>query len=382
MVYRGTRDGFRARDFHGKCDNIFPSLVLIRSSQPQSQIFGGYTSKPWNSQKSYSHCSQSFLFSITNLKKIKVKNPGRAILCNQDFGPNFGGTDLFIDNNCNITNTNFTEVGTNYETLQNEDGDGKLFLGGTHSFKIDEIEIFKVSLPPFDILEYSKVVKNQIEIDMIEGWLINSFIKGSTAGYDSVNDLSPSKSIININSSSNSATSDSKAIEASPSNRNVLQPNRSNSNSKISYRLLYRGSLDNYSANEFHDKCDHIPNTLVLVKVKDTGNVFGGFAGQPWSSNDKYTTCSESFLFSLTSKRKCEIMKSKYAIYGKRNYGPIFGSGYDLCIVDKCNQSTSNHSFIGETYKVEGLVDSSKFLAGKENFLVEEIEVYSVLYTN
>jgi len=61
LEYRATRDGFGAKKFHEKCDNLnAPSLVLIKSTN--GSIFGGFTTKNWKTER--------FLFnSFFKLKK-------------------------------------------------------------------------------------------------------------------------------------------------------------------------------------------------------------------------------------------------------------------------------------------------------------------------
>ena len=47
LLYRATTDGKSPADFHRCCDNKGPTLVVMRSGE---YIFGGYTSKPWESR--------------------------------------------------------------------------------------------------------------------------------------------------------------------------------------------------------------------------------------------------------------------------------------------------------------------------------------------
>ena len=42
LLYRGSRDGTKAKDFHNKCDNIAPTICLYKNEK--GNIFGGYTS--------------------------------------------------------------------------------------------------------------------------------------------------------------------------------------------------------------------------------------------------------------------------------------------------------------------------------------------------
>ena len=45
LVYRASRDGFGAADFHSKCDNISKTLTIVSANE---NIFGGYTNMTWN----------------------------------------------------------------------------------------------------------------------------------------------------------------------------------------------------------------------------------------------------------------------------------------------------------------------------------------------
>ena len=46
LLYRATADGKSPADFHRCCDKEGPTLLVIRSGE---YIFGGYTSKSWES---------------------------------------------------------------------------------------------------------------------------------------------------------------------------------------------------------------------------------------------------------------------------------------------------------------------------------------------
>ncbi|RNA05500.1 BTB POZ domain-containing KCTD21 [Brachionus plicatilis] len=46
LIYRASRDGFSADDFHFKCDNVIKTLTLIQTQD--NFIFGGYTEQSWS----------------------------------------------------------------------------------------------------------------------------------------------------------------------------------------------------------------------------------------------------------------------------------------------------------------------------------------------
>ncbi len=47
LLYRGSRDGFEANDFHKKCDNQGKTICLIKASN--GKVFGGYADMSWKS---------------------------------------------------------------------------------------------------------------------------------------------------------------------------------------------------------------------------------------------------------------------------------------------------------------------------------------------
>ena len=47
-------------------------------------------------------------------------------------------------------------------------------------------------------------------------------------------------------------------------------------------KLIYRGSVSNFSAQEFHKKCDKIKPTITLVKSNKNDKIFGGFTDLDW----------------------------------------------------------------------------------------------------
>ena len=45
LLYRASRDGWAASNFHSCCDNKAPTVTVIKSG---NYIFGGYTEQPWD----------------------------------------------------------------------------------------------------------------------------------------------------------------------------------------------------------------------------------------------------------------------------------------------------------------------------------------------
>ena len=83
-------------------------------------------------------------------------------------------------------------------------------------------------------------------------------------------------------------------------------------------------------------------------------------------------------------KIRVDASRVKFALYMHPKSGPIFGTQFanDIHICDRANINELNHSNLGANYRHGlygfGSVEAKEFLAGSFNFLVDEIEVYSI----
>jgi hypothetical protein len=73
LLYRGTRDGFGASNFHAKCDEQSNTLVIILSTE--GYIFGGFSPTAWDSTSSHKayNTGKSFLFRLKNPRNSEPK---------------------------------------------------------------------------------------------------------------------------------------------------------------------------------------------------------------------------------------------------------------------------------------------------------------------
>jgi hypothetical protein len=87
------------------------------------------------------------------------------------------------------------------------------------------------------------------------------------------------------------------------------------------WSLLYRGTRDCFSTKDFHSKCDDHPNTLTILKAKQSSYIFGGFTSVAWDRSFFYKPDPNAFLFSLTNmdnrplKMKVDPKRHENAIY-------------------------------------------------------------------
>ena len=149
MLYRGTRDGFRPRDFHSRCDGHSNTLTVVKA-KGSSNIFGGYTTVEWDSSNDYKSDRNAFIFSLTNKdnKPLKMKiDPNRhrtAIYCHSRYGPTFGGS-ICIANNANTTTNSLSNLGDCFSHPEYEyaTDEAQSFLAGSFDFLLDEIEVYE-----------------------------------------------------------------------------------------------------------------------------------------------------------------------------------------------------------------------------------------------
>jgi hypothetical protein len=149
LLYRASRDGWKANDFHCKCDEKGDTLTIIKTSE--GFIFGGYSDNSWRSG-SFKSSTRAFLFSIQSYAKLpptklnlKSGCQYNAIYANFSHGPCFGsGIDLAIGSNGDLK-SGFTNLARTYELPF---GAWNTFLTGKHGscnkFDIAEVETFRI----------------------------------------------------------------------------------------------------------------------------------------------------------------------------------------------------------------------------------------------
>jgi hypothetical protein len=150
LLWRGSRDGFGARDFHGRCDGRANTLTLILDTGGNG--FGGFTPLEWESPPSDKcKCDDSLKSFIFTLKSpfntparrfaLKAEKKQSAIDCDSLYGPVFGG-GICVRDNCTAWDSD-AGLGKGYT---NGTGlDGTTFFTGSKYFKVREIEVFEIT---------------------------------------------------------------------------------------------------------------------------------------------------------------------------------------------------------------------------------------------
>ena len=147
---------------------------------------------------------------------------------------------------------------------------------------------------------------------------------------------------------------------------------------------MYRGSRDGFDSSDFHSHCGNKPNTLTIFQCT-SGNIFGGFTSAEWDLSRSFKFDNRSFIYSLVNKENRPLLfehssSDTNSIYSTPSYGPMFGSGTDLC--SSLNRFSSSYSNLGKTFThPEYPYNTEKaktILAGTQYFEVQEIEVFQM----
>jgi hypothetical protein len=158
LLWRGSRDGFGAAEFHYRCDGHANTLTLILDTK--GNIFGGFTPVEWESRMPISQHNtrncwksdsslKSFLFTLNNPSNTEAmkfelghEKSAFAVWCCSSDGPWFGGNGILV---CDDSNPIYTSTSDHtYDFGYHSKVYNSSLLMGSHEFKVKEIEVFEV----------------------------------------------------------------------------------------------------------------------------------------------------------------------------------------------------------------------------------------------
>ena len=153
LVYRASRDGDTAEEFHKRCDDIGPNITLVKTDKDIK--FGGFTNYNWEVPKEANivenaensefgvdkEDDNSFCFSLSSNKIYPHISGKGAIFCCKNYGPTFSDNifaiyDKMLSNggySGKIERSNFDGQEKDYE-----------ISGEEKMFKIKELEVFEI----------------------------------------------------------------------------------------------------------------------------------------------------------------------------------------------------------------------------------------------
>ena len=143
LLIRGSRDGFKSKDFHEKCDNQSFTVTFVETTE--GKRFGGFTEEVWDQSDSWKKDPKSFIFSLDNKEIYFCKEGKNAICCYPKEDKNFlgfgEGHDFKLYENCNKNFICYDNSGNSFDT------NGKEYaLAGTNHFTVKDYEVHKINL--------------------------------------------------------------------------------------------------------------------------------------------------------------------------------------------------------------------------------------------
>ena len=156
--------------------------------------------------------------------------------------------------------------------------------------------------------------------------------------------------------------------------KNWINNINNDSSKTIKTKLIYKLSKDGDSIDTFHNLCDNMSPTLILVETKE-GRKFGGYTTCVWCKNKGGKKDGKTFLFSFDEKKmytkKKDCLKER-DVYCRNDAGPIFG-GNDLYFFQtlKKGYSLSPYYFLENN-------DLAKNT--KDDFDIKEIEIFKIKF--
>ena len=144
----------------------------------------------------------------------------------------------------------------------------------------------------------------------------------------------------------------------------------------IGFKLIFKATKDGFGAADFHKLCNGVAPLLIIIKT-NFGKLIGGYTILSYNSTGGWIVdnSSKCFLFSLTLGKKYPMISTANTIYDGFTYGPTFGVGHDLCLVNNCNTASGSYCNMGTSYTKENPTS----FAGAKNFTVVDYEVFKVL---
>ena len=149
-------------------------------------------------------------------------------------------------------------------------------------------------------------------------------------------------------------------------------------NLRVGYKLIYRASEHGGRAEDFHERCDDFEGTLIIIKTKEE-NMFGGYTKISWDPEEgegEEKRDENAFVFSINLEKIYFYFGKKNNIICDKNKGPCF-----VGMIDINDKILKGKGFVnnGSIQCYEGENDKYEINGGKNEFIIEELEVFQVI---
>jgi hypothetical protein len=143
LLYQASQHGFKAAQFHEKCDDRGQTIVVIKCTD--EWIFGGHNPGPWTSPGVLGVYPTASIFTLSNPNRIPPTRyaclQSQYSVCNSwGYGPTFGaGKDIYIASEANTNKHSFFNFPDSYEDTT---GLGARTFTGASYFTVAELEVY------------------------------------------------------------------------------------------------------------------------------------------------------------------------------------------------------------------------------------------------
>ena len=141
----------------------------------------------------------------------------------------------------------------------------------------------------------------------------------------------------------------------------------------VKFNLVYKAFDVGDKAKTFHEKCDNLKMSLILIET-DKDIRFGGFTMKSWEGNNLKKIDNNAFVFSLETNSIFDVIKNEPAIGCYPKFGPVF-FGCQIRIYDEFFTKGGTTCHKGLNYKTKKDYELNN---GEQKYLIKDIEVYGI----
>ena len=136
LLYRASEENYSSSNFHKKVDEYKNTIIFIKDIN--NFIYGGFTTRTWDGNKSYKGDKNAILFNLDKEKYYEINNIDHAIFCDKDILGIFGDGDLVLGPK-SIESSFPKSYGTSKDIKENE------LTMGYKKLSPVEMEVFQLS---------------------------------------------------------------------------------------------------------------------------------------------------------------------------------------------------------------------------------------------
>ncbi|RHZ72428.1 hypothetical protein Glove_242g21 [Diversispora epigaea] len=347
LILRGSKDGFVPQTFWDMCHGHAGTVVIIKV-KGTDEIIGGYNPLMWDN-------NTGGVYKETNDNFTSLQESALVSLLKRD--------DLQIEEVKiweYIIKWGIAQNPTLPVNLDEWNKDNFLKLKTTLQHCLPYIRYFHISGDDVSkkVKPYKKILDKQLWEDLIQHFMSANQPKKSV--------ILPARTILipelpaRSKEPFSTIISDDHAAEISSwiDRKNTTYPS---TNYPYEFQLILRGSKDGFVPQTFWDMCHGHAGTVVIIKVKGTDEIIGGYNPLAWDNSvtsNVFRETNDSFIFSLKNGNiqnsilsRVKLPKNSLYYWAKgnqKNQGPLFGGGNNLYMrSDQSNFTIDNLSYSG-----------------------------------